>query len=330
MPGVACGVSPIALNPTNPKLTPSCRSTTGRAAADRSAPAPKASSGLRRRVRSVVVRALLAVVPGVVVGQGDGVQPEPGQAVGDRGRRGERVVALLGRPVVRQRALEVADGQVRRGEVSSQRAERRDRVTGRGDRGDPTAEHDVADHGDRGDRSRGRAGCLERVLLRLPQRIHTADHDRPHPGPHAGRRDHRHRVPVAGDLPDGGGQAERVAGPVHRPPASPRGRARSAAPGRGTPAPRPGCGARPAPAAGSSREAPARWTGRSSATATTRERRPGPRRRRRRCTPRGPPALRRRPRGVPARACRNRTPLRSTTRRCHAAATVFMEIASTE
>ena len=159
----------------------------------------------------------LAVVAGVVVRQRERVEARCPQALRHPRVGGERVAALGGGAVRRERALEVADGDVGGAEAALHRPERVRRVAlRRGPLADPPAEHDVADHGQGGDPGRVRAGRPDRVASRVAQRVHALHRQHPDPGPDlAGGRPPR-RVSGASDRSADGSRVT-----VSRPPGRP-------------------------------------------------------------------------------------------------------------
>ena len=106
-----------------------------------------------------------SVVAGVVVGERDRVETGGGEPGEDRRGRGERVGTLAWSSRLRQRALEVSDGEVCRGQPARHRPQRSGGVAGAPSRRpDPAAEHDVADDRERRDRGRRRPGHPQRIL----------------------------------------------------------------------------------------------------------------------------------------------------------------------
>ena len=153
--GPAAGVSPIASKATMPNACRSRSTTTGRAALSQVGPGADgheaAGPAPGRRSRP----APRAVVAGVVVGQRQHVEAGQPQPLPHRGSRAERVAALARRPGRRQRALQVADGQVRGCEPPRHRPQGSGRVVdGSQPVADPTAQHHVTGDQDGGDRAR--------------------------------------------------------------------------------------------------------------------------------------------------------------------------------
>ena len=129
--------------------------------------AERAQAGVGEPVDGLHQRRL-AVVAGVVVRQRECVEARRPQALRHPRVGGERVAALGGGAVRRERALEVADGDVGGAEAALHRPERVRRVAlRRGPLADPPAEHDVADHGQGGDPGGVRAGRPDRVVGRV-------------------------------------------------------------------------------------------------------------------------------------------------------------------
>ena len=162
---MAVGVSPIALKPRKAYVVPSGAESTrgrgglGQVVARSERPDPALLQGLHG-----LPQRPLAVVAGVVVGQRQRVEPRVLEHRHQRRAAPERVVAgLLRLAVGRQRALEVADGEVR---AAQQPAHRRQ---GGGRVGDAADEHHVAGHHHAWSRPRGRGPGRRRPPRRPPR-----------------------------------------------------------------------------------------------------------------------------------------------------------------
>ena len=196
--GAARGVSPIALKPMKPKRTPPRTRTTGRLAAARSRPAPNARMPLPWNARVVSSSARLRSRR-CGCWRARSRRNRRRRAREDRRGRGERVGTLARSSRLRQRALEVSDREICRGQPARHRPQRSGGVAGaRVSRPDPAAQHDVADDLERRDRGRRRPGHPQRILGRATQRVDAGHHDRAHRGADLGRREYGDDARVPG------------------------------------------------------------------------------------------------------------------------------------